>query len=103
VTTEKTSITMFGTVAVAVAVVAVAWLLRMNSAMQSVPDFIRKASPRRWTTKELRDTYDRVKQNPTDFASLLPPCLERRYVIVGGSGEPHPTGPRPAKTFLGLR
>lgn len=97
---------MFWTVAAVIAAVATVWLLRINSAMQSVPEFIRKASPRRWTTKELRDTYDRVKQHPTDFASLLPPRLERRYVIVGGSGEPHPhsdctTGA--TKTFLGLR
>ncbi|KAK4152450.1 hypothetical protein C8A00DRAFT_44504 [Chaetomidium leptoderma] len=73
-------------VIVAVAVIAAAWLFRINSAMQSVPDEARKASPRRWTKTDLRDTFERLKQKPIDFTKLLPPRLERRYVIVGGSG-----------------
>ncbi|KAK4235519.1 hypothetical protein C8A03DRAFT_46367 [Achaetomium macrosporum] len=66
--------------------IALAWLARINSAMQSVPEEARKLSPRRWTKKDLWDTYDRVKQTPIDFLKLLPPRLERRYVVVGGSG-----------------
>ena len=79
---------MFWAVAVAVAVMAAAWLMRINAAMLSVPDEARKASPRRWTKEQLRDAYERVKQKPIDFTKLLPPRLERRYVVVGGSGEP---------------
>ncbi len=79
---------MLWAVIAAVAVMAVAWLIRIDSAMHSVPEGARKASPRRWTKEQLRETYERVKQNPLDFRKLLPPRLDRRYVVVGGSGEP---------------
>ncbi|KAK3310611.1 uncharacterized protein B0T15DRAFT_43758 [Chaetomium strumarium] len=69
----------------ALAIVLV-WLVRVNSAMHSVPEEVRKLSPRRWTNDELWDTYNRLKQTPIDFRKLLPPRLERRYVVVGGSG-----------------
>ncbi|KAK3902880.1 sterol-4-alpha-carboxylate 3-dehydrogenase, decarboxylating [Staphylotrichum tortipilum] len=72
--------------ALTVAVVAVAWLVRINAAMHSVPEPARKASPRRWTVEELRETYNRVEKQPVDFGKLLPPRLGRRYVVVGGSG-----------------
>ncbi len=85
---------VFWAVIVAVGVMASVWLIRINSAMQSVPEAVRQASPRRWTKEQLRETYNRVKQKPIDFRSLLPPRLERRYVVVGGSGEP-PLTPTP--------
>lgn len=71
----------------AVAIIATAWLIRINSAMKSVPEDARRASPNRWTKDQLRSTYERVKQKPIDFTKLLPPRLERRYVVVGGSGK----------------
>jgi hypothetical protein len=79
---------MFWVVVAVTAVMAVAWLVRINMAMRSVPEGVREASPRRWTKQELRDTYERVKQKPLDFVKLLPPRLDRRYVVVGGSGKP---------------
>ena len=81
---------MLWAVIAAVAVMAAAWLIRIDSAMHSVPEGARKASPRRWTKEQLRETYERVKQTPLDFRKLLPPRLDRRYVVVGGSGEPLP-------------
>ncbi len=86
---------MLWAVIAAVAVMAVAWLIRIDSAMHSVPEEARKASPRRWTKEQLRETYERVKQKPLDFRSLLPPRLDRRYVVVGGSGEPLPPSTPP--------
>ncbi|SPQ18653.1 d657bd50-5801-4958-8e8f-dbf8fbb3b942 [Thermothielavioides terrestris] len=77
---------MMWAVALAALAITLAWLVRVNSAMQSVPEEISRLSPRRWTRKELRDTYERLKQKPVDFAKLLPPRLGRRYVVVGGSG-----------------
>jgi len=74
------------TAALTAAVVAVAWLVRVNAAMHSVPEGARRASPRRWTAEELRETYRRVEEQPVDFGKLLPPRLGRRYVVVGGSG-----------------
>jgi hypothetical protein len=67
--------------------ILLAWLVRVSSAMQSVPEEVRKLSPRRWTKKDLWDTYGRLKQTPIDFLKLVPPRLDRRYVVVGGSGE----------------
>ncbi len=78
-------------VAVATAiVVALIWLYRINSAMEAVPAEIAKISPRRWTKQQIKETYDRLKQNPTSFLKELPPHLDRRYVVVGGSGELNP-------------
>ncbi|KAK4128858.1 NAD(P)-binding protein [Parathielavia appendiculata] len=77
---------MFWAVTGAFAFIVLAWLWRINAAMQSVPESARQASPRRWTERELRDTYERLKQKPLDFVKLLPPRLDRRYVVVGGSG-----------------
>jgi hypothetical protein len=82
---------MMWAVALAALAITLAWLARVNSAMQSVPEEISRLLPRRWTKKELRDTYERLKQNPVDFAKLLPPRLGRRYVVVGGSGSALPT------------
>ncbi|KAJ4296057.1 hypothetical protein N0V88_004759 [Collariella sp. IMI 366227] len=76
---------MWAVVAVVIGL-ALLWLRQMNKAMLSVPEEARKASPRRWTKQELRDTYERQKQKPYDFTKLLPPRLERRYVVIGGSG-----------------
>ena len=71
--------------AIAVAIAAV-WLCRINAAMKVEPEAARKASPWRWTRQEIRDTYERVKQNPIDFTKHLPPRQDRRYIVVGGSG-----------------
>jgi hypothetical protein len=79
---------MFWVVGAIIAVLALAWLVRINVAMLTVPEGAREASPRRWTKQELHDTYERVKQKPLDFVKLLPPRLDRRYVVVGGSGKP---------------
>lgn len=71
---------------VAVALLVV-YLIHANLALKSVPELARKAVPRRWTKEEIRETFERVKKKPTDFTRLLPPRLDRRYVVVGGSGE----------------
>lgn len=44
-------------------------------------------SPRRWTDEEIRETYERVCKEPLYYRQLLPPKLERRHIVVGGSGE----------------
>ncbi|KAK3984824.1 hypothetical protein QBC44DRAFT_300501 [Cladorrhinum sp. PSN332] len=66
--------------------VGLIWLYRFNSALRAIPEEIRKLAPRRWTAQEVRDTYERLKRNPIDFLKIIPPKLDRRYVIVGGSG-----------------
>lgn len=69
------------------AVLLILYLYIVNRAMTSVPEEVRRLSPHRWTEKEIRETYDRIKRSPVDVISQVPPKLERRYVVVGGSGE----------------
>jgi hypothetical protein len=59
----------------------------LNRAMLGVPDEVQKISPHRWTPDEIKATYAKIVKNPIDDTSHLPPKLERRYVVVGGSGE----------------
>jgi hypothetical protein len=61
------------------------WLV--NEAIVRLPEPIQKISPRRWTEREMKETYERVSKKPIDFAPHLPPKLERRYIVVGGSGK----------------
>lgn len=75
-------------VALALAAGALIWLYRINAGMKYVPAEAAKASPTRWTRQYMRETYERVKRNPISYLKALPPRLDRRYVIVGGSGEP---------------
>lgn len=84
---------MWAAALAAVIGIALAWLYRINSAMESVPEEAAKFSPRRWTKQQVRDTYEQLKQKPFDFVKKLPPRLDRRYVVVGGSGEPIPPQP----------
>jgi hypothetical protein len=69
------------------ALVVVGYLYRLNRAMSTVPEDIqREAEKHAWTDAELQKTYDRIVASPLDSRPLLPPRLERRYVVVGGSG-----------------
>jgi hypothetical protein len=60
------------------------WLV--NQAIVRLPKDIQKISPKRWTEKQMKETFARVSANPIDFKPHLPPKLDRRYVVVGGSG-----------------
>jgi nucleoside-diphosphate-sugar epimerase len=67
-------------------VLAVLYLVHINIGLERVPKEARQLSPKRWTEEEIRSTYQKVCENPVDFTPHLPPRLERRYVVVGGSG-----------------
>ncbi|KAI1409045.1 NAD(P)-binding protein [Hypoxylon sp. FL1857] len=70
----------------ALLVIGVAWAWKLNSALKQTPPEVLAVSPHRWTEQEIRDTYERVKANPIDWRKHLPPKLDRRYIITGGSG-----------------
>lgn len=55
--------------------------------MAGIPDEVSKISPHRWTEEEIKAAYAKVVKNPVDDSAHLPPKLERRYIVVGGSGE----------------
>jgi hypothetical protein len=68
-------------------VLGIAYLYHVSQGLSGVPDEVIKLSPHRWTEKEIRETYARLKKDPIDFTPHLPPKQERRYIVVGGSGK----------------
>ncbi|KAH8893698.1 NAD(P)-binding protein [Thozetella sp. PMI_491] len=73
-------------VAIGAAITVVLLLYRQNAILRAVPHEIAEHSPRRWTRAEIREAYERLVKTPLDFRKILPPKLERKYVVVGGSG-----------------
>lgn len=70
----------------ALALLGIAYLWRLNRIMFSTPPEALLYSPRRWTAEECRAAYARVDKNPISWKGVLPPKLDRRYIVVGGSG-----------------
>ncbi|KAI1840051.1 hypothetical protein JX266_013742 [Neoarthrinium moseri] len=66
--------------------VALAYLFRINQLLKGTPDEIRKLSGSRWTADQLRTTYRRLEKKSIDYTDKLPPKLDRRYIVTGGSG-----------------
>ncbi|KAI0836024.1 NAD(P)-binding protein [Hypoxylon sp. FL0890] len=62
------------------------YLFRVNQLLSGTPDEVRKLSGSRWTPNQLRETCKRLQEKPIDYTDKLPPKLERRYVVTGGSG-----------------
>ena len=66
------------------------YLVQLNRLLTMTPDDVRKLSPKRWTREKLVETYKRLEENPIttqSYAARIPPKLERRYIVTGGSGE----------------
>ena len=72
----------------AVVIIGALWVYGVNRTMRTVPPTALKLSPNsnRWSKEYIRETYERVKKNPVDIKKHLPPKLDRRYIVVGGSG-----------------
>ena len=76
--------------AVALGVFLIAYLVRLNQLLLHTPDEIRKLASKRWTKELLRDTYGKLERYPVEtrnYANRIPPKLEKRYIVTGGSGE----------------
>ncbi|KAK3329704.1 hypothetical protein B0H66DRAFT_35167 [Apodospora peruviana] len=72
--------------ALTTATLVVLYLYRINQSMKAVPPSAAAKYPQPWTPQQVQQTFDRIKRNRLDFSKHLPPALERRYVVVGGSG-----------------
>ncbi|KXJ90269.1 hypothetical protein Micbo1qcDRAFT_164804 [Microdochium bolleyi] len=72
----------------ALALASVLYLWRNNTLLLRTPDAARKLAGPRWTPELLRDTCARLERAPLDLCDpgKLPPRLERRYIVTGGSG-----------------
>lgn len=65
------------------------YLIRLNKLMSGTPDEVRKLSPKRWTKDLLLETYKALETKPittSSYAQRIPPKLDRRYIVTGGSG-----------------
>src|SRR5690349_9468692 len=51
--------------------VIVIYLWLVNRAIVRVPKDVLKISPRRWTKKEIMETFERIEKNPIDFKPHL--------------------------------
>ncbi|OTB03145.1 hypothetical protein M426DRAFT_60816 [Hypoxylon sp. CI-4A] len=69
-----------------VSAVVLLHLFRVNQLLSGTPAEVRKLAGSRWTPNQLKKTYERLQSNPIDYTDKLPPKLERRYVVTGGSG-----------------
>ncbi|KAK4034562.1 3beta-hydroxysteroid-dehydrogenase/decarboxylase [Parachaetomium inaequale] len=77
------------TAAIAAALLLVVYLVRLNQLLLRTPDEVKKLAPARWTKDVLRDAYQRLETHPVttrSYAKRIPPGLERRYIVTGGSG-----------------
>ena len=75
------------TVSLLLALAPILYLWHVNQAMSGTPEEVKKITPNRWTEEEIRETYTRLEKEPIDFTPPLPPKLNRRYIVVGGSGK----------------
>jgi len=66
-----------------VLVLAIIYLWHVQRALNSVPTDAEPFLSPPWTTEMINEAYD---SPDVDYVSSLPPKLERRYVVVGGSG-----------------
>ena len=64
-----------------------AYLVRVNQQLSGTPEEVKRLSGSRWTPELLKKTYERLQQHPIEYTQKLPPKLDRRYVVTGGSGE----------------
>ena len=65
----------------------VAYLARVNYMMRGTPEEVRLLAGERWTPQLLREKYEELQRRPVDYTSQLPPKLDRRYIVTGGSGK----------------
>ncbi|KAI0099785.1 hypothetical protein GGR51DRAFT_535080 [Nemania sp. FL0031] len=63
-----------------------AYLVRVNQQLSGTPEEVRRLAGPRWTPDLLKKTYERLQRDPIDYTHKLPPKLDRRYVVTGGSG-----------------
>lgn len=67
--------------------VLIFYLVRIDRLLRRTPDEVKKLSGPRWTPEQLKERYDTLKERPMNYKHKLPPKLDRRYIVTGGSGE----------------
>ena len=62
------------------------YLRHVEKGLATVPEEVTKLASPAWTKEAILAAYNKVSKRRIDFQSQVPPKLNRRYVIVGGSG-----------------
>lgn len=78
------------TVVVTFVILFVGYLVRLNQLLLRTPEEIKNLASTKWEMGLLRDTYRRLERHPVEtrhYVTRIPPKLERRYIVTGGSGE----------------
>lgn len=65
----------------------VAYLARLNYMLNGTPEEVQRLVGERWTPLQLREKYEELEERPINYTSQLPPKLDRRYIVTGGSGK----------------
>lgn len=65
----------------------VAYIYRLNKTLATTPPEAKKLAIPTLTDEVARETYQRVQRDPIPWEKSLPKRLDRRYIVVGGSGE----------------
>ncbi|KAM0287804.1 hypothetical protein ACHAQH_000336 [Verticillium albo-atrum] len=50
------------------------------------PEALKHATDSPWAAETAKSTFERMEKSPCNWGPHLPPKLDRRYIIVGGSG-----------------
>ncbi|KAL7909422.1 hypothetical protein GGI35DRAFT_493356 [Trichoderma velutinum] len=66
---------------------SVLYLLRLNWVLSHTPQEVIDRVGEPLTKDYVRDVFERVKREGIDWEGKLPPRKNRRYIVVGGSGE----------------
>lgn len=64
-----------------------AYVYRLDRTLATTPPEAKKLAIPTLTDEVARETYQRVQRNPIPWEKSLPKRLDRRYIVVGGSGE----------------
>lgn len=63
------------------------YLYHANRAISTAPPELTKLTQKPWTVEQMRDAYKKTQTSPTDVKPFLFSKRNRRYVVVGGSGQ----------------
>ena len=65
----------------------VLYALRLNWVLSHTPQEAAACAGEPLTKEYIQDAFERVKRDGIDWVGKLPPRKDRRYIVVGGSGE----------------
>jgi hypothetical protein len=65
----------------------VLYLLKLNWVLSHTPQDVVDRARVPLTREYVQDVFERVKKDGIDWEGKLPPRKDRRYIVVGGSGE----------------